>query len=65
MLDEKTPGTSRCITLHHDATGFPCLVAAKADAQVVCVDPALAHPNVRLVTNAYVARLETNASVAR
>jgi len=28
----------------------------------VCVDPALEHPNVSLITNAYVARLETNAS---
>ena len=35
--------------------GFPCLVNAKSDAQVVCVDPALEHPNVTLLTNAYVA----------
>ena len=26
--------------------GFPCLVHAKSDAQVICVDPALAHDNV-------------------
>ena len=32
------------------------------DAQVVCVDPALAHPNVTLLTNAYVDALETSAS---
>jgi len=29
---------------------------------VVCVDPALEHPNVTLVTNAHVTRLETSAS---
>jgi choline dehydrogenase-like flavoprotein len=40
--------------------GFPCLVNAKADAQVMCVDPALRHENVRLVTNAHVTSLETD-----
>lgn len=59
MIDEKNPRTSPCIRCG-TCDGFPCLVAAKADAQVVCVDPALRHPNVTLVTNAYVARLETN-----
>ena len=34
--------------------GFPCLVSAKSDAQVICVDPALEHDNVDLVTDAYV-----------
>ena len=42
--------------------GFPCLVNGKADAQVICVDPALQHPNVELLTGAYVERLETNPS---
>ena len=42
--------------------GFPCLVNGKADAQVVCVDPALEHDNVQLMTGAYVQRLETDAS---
>ncbi|HEY7049834.1 MAG TPA: GMC family oxidoreductase [Jatrophihabitantaceae bacterium] len=40
--------------------GFPCLVNAKSDAQVICVDPALAHDNVELLTHAYVERLETD-----
>ncbi|MEU4690842.1 GMC family oxidoreductase [Actinoplanes sp. NPDC023714] len=40
--------------------GFPCLLDAKSDAQVRCVDPALEHDNVSLVTNAYVERLETD-----
>ena len=62
-LDEKdgrpTP-TSVCIRC--DAfDGFPCLLNGKADAQVMCVDPALArHPNLQLLTNAYVDRLETD-----
>lgn len=65
LLEEKdgrpTP-TSRCIRC--DAfDGFPCLLNGKADAQVVCIDPTLAAwPNVTLMTNAYVATLETDAA---
>jgi choline dehydrogenase-like flavoprotein len=41
--------------------GFPCAINAKADAQVICVDPTrAAHANFTLLTNAYVTRLETN-----
>jgi choline dehydrogenase-like flavoprotein len=61
MLDEQHPKTSRCIRCG-TCDGFACLVHAKSDAQVVCVDPALAYPNVTLLTNAYVERLETGAS---
>jgi choline dehydrogenase-like flavoprotein len=42
--------------------GFPCLLGAKSDAQVICVDPALEHPNVTMVTDAEVRRLETDTS---
>ncbi|MEP7034808.1 MAG: GMC family oxidoreductase [Dermatophilaceae bacterium] len=42
--------------------GFPCLVNAKSDAQIICVDPALEHKNVELMTNAHVVRLETDAT---
>ena len=42
--------------------GYPCLVNAKSDAQVTCVDPALEHSNVTLLTHALVTRLETSAS---
>jgi choline dehydrogenase-like flavoprotein len=42
--------------------GFPCLTNGKADAQIICVDPALAYPNVTLMTGAYVDRLETDPS---
>jgi choline dehydrogenase-like flavoprotein len=61
MLDERDPQQSRCIRCN-TCDGFPCLVGAKSDAQVVCVDPALAHPNVTILTNAKVTRLETNAT---
>jgi choline dehydrogenase-like flavoprotein len=40
--------------------GFPCLTNGKADAQIICVDPALVYPNVTLLTGAYVERLETD-----
>ncbi len=61
MLDEKNPQKSKCIRCN-TCDGYPCLVYAKADAQVICVDPALEHPNVTLLTDAFVARLETSAS---
>jgi choline dehydrogenase-like flavoprotein len=61
MLDESSPNTSRCIRCN-SCDGYPCLVQAKSDAQVVAVDPALRYPNVSLLTNARVARLETSAS---
>ena len=40
--------------------GFPCLVHAKSDAEVLGVRPALEHPNVTLLTNAMAVKLETN-----
>jgi choline dehydrogenase-like flavoprotein len=61
MLDERSPLRSRCIRCA-TCDGHPCLVQAKADAQVVCVDRALEHPNVTLLTGALVTRLETDAS---
>jgi len=61
MLDEKDPHKSRCIRCN-TCDGFPCLVSAKADAQVLCVDEAVKHPNVTLLTNSLVKRLETDSS---
>src|SRR5437867_791932 len=61
MLDEQNPHKSRCIRCN-TCDGFPCLVYAKSDAQVVCVDPALEYHNVTLLTQAYVSRLETSPS---
>ena len=65
-LDQNPDGSAtpsspciRCDTFD----GFPCPLNAKADAQVICVDPArAAYPNFTLLTNAYVTRLETNAA---
>jgi choline dehydrogenase-like flavoprotein len=61
MLDETNGRASRCVRCA-TCDGHPCLVNAKADAQVCCVDPALEHRNVTLLTGAYVERLETNGS---
>ncbi len=61
MLDEKDPNRSKCIRCS-TCDGYPCLMYAKSDAQVCCVDPALEYSNVELLTNAFVKRLETNAS---
>jgi len=58
QIDEKNPNRSPCIRCA-TCDGFPCLVRAKADAQVLAVDPALEFPNVTLLTNAFVERLET------
>jgi choline dehydrogenase-like flavoprotein len=65
LLDEKDgkpAPTSICIRC--DAfDGFPCLLNGKADAQVICVDPTLkAHPNLTLLTGAYVSKLGTGES---
>jgi choline dehydrogenase-like flavoprotein len=61
MLDEKNPLRSACIRCN-TCDGFPCLVNAKSDTQVVCVDPALQHSNVTLITGAQVRKLETSPS---
>ena len=61
MLDERDRRHSKCIRCS-TCDGHPCLVQAKSDAQVVCIDPALQHPNATLRTGAYVARLETSPS---
>jgi len=61
MLDEAEPAFSPCIRCA-TCDGFPCLVHAKADADVVAVRPAVQHDNVHLVRNALVRRLETDAT---
>jgi choline dehydrogenase-like flavoprotein len=66
LLDEdaaesRPSHTSRCIRCN-TFDGFPCLVDAKADAAIIGVVPALRYPNVTLLTNAYVRRLETDPS---
>lgn len=65
ILNEKnrndTVNPSPCIKCN-TCDGFPCLVDGKADAHIVCVNPALKYPNVKLITEAYVERLETSPS---
>lgn len=58
-LDYRRGGA--CV-LCHTCDSFPCLVDAKGDADVCAVRPALsaASGNVRILTNAAVARLETD-----
>jgi choline dehydrogenase-like flavoprotein len=62
MLNEADRRRSKCIRCA-TCDGHPCLVSAKSDAQVVCVDPTLdRYPNATLLTGAYVSRLETSGS---
>src|SRR4029453_15869327 len=61
MLNEKDRRRSKCIRCA-TCDGHPCLVNAKSDAQVCCVEPALEYPNVPLATGAMVKRLGTTAS---
>ncbi len=62
-LDENADGellhTSTCIRCP-TFDGFPCLVKGKADSQVMCIEPALEHSNVTLLTNALVTQIETD-----
>jgi choline dehydrogenase-like flavoprotein len=65
LLDEKDgKATPTSICIRCDAfDGFPCPLNGKADAQVMCVDPALkAHPNLTLLTKAYASKLKTDAA---
>ncbi len=61
MLDEKNPPQSRCIRCQ-TCDGFPCLVQAKADAEMIGVRPALEHSNVTLLTGAKALKLNTDPS---
>ena len=61
MLDEANTHRSQCIRCN-TCDGFPCLVHAKSDAEVIAVEPALRHDNVTLKTQAYVEALETSPS---
>ena len=61
QLEERDPRSSPCIRCD-TCDGFPCLVRAKSDAEVLCVEPALKHSGVTLLTGALVEKLETDAS---
>jgi choline dehydrogenase-like flavoprotein len=63
-IDETRPNRSLCVRCA-TCDGHPCLINAKSDAQTICVDPALDHPNVSLLTGAYVRKLTTDATGRR
>ena len=59
MLNEGNMPFSKCIRCM-ECDGFPCLVHAKSDAEVMGVRPALQFKNVTLVTDAMALKLKTN-----
>lgn len=61
LLDEQHRAASVCIRCQ-TCDGFPCLVHAKSDAEVISVRPALEFPNVTLKVNSPVVRLNTSPS---
>ncbi|MGA2164380.1 MAG: GMC family oxidoreductase [Solirubrobacteraceae bacterium] len=61
MLREDNMPYSACVRCS-TCDGFPCLVHAKSDAEVLGVRPALEHPNVTLLTGATALQLLTNTS---
>jgi choline dehydrogenase-like flavoprotein len=61
LLDEADRPASTCIRCA-TCDGYPCLVHAKSDADIIGVRPLLGLPNVNLVTGAEVVRLETDPS---
>jgi choline dehydrogenase-like flavoprotein len=61
LLDEADRPRSTCIRCAW-CDGYPCLAHAKSDAETIAVRPVLALPNVTLLVNSEVTRLETDAS---
>jgi choline dehydrogenase-like flavoprotein len=61
MLDETDRAKSTCIRCRW-CDGHPCLVHAKADAEVIAVRPLLDRPNVTLLVDTQVTSLQTDAS---
>jgi choline dehydrogenase-like flavoprotein len=59
LLDESNPPYSTCVRCAN-CDGFPCVLHAKSDAEVIAVRPALEHSNLTLLRNAKAVRLETN-----
>ena len=61
LLDEADRAKSTCIRCTW-CDGYPCLVHAKSDAETIAVRPLLGMPNVTLLVNAQVVKLETDPS---
>ncbi len=61
LLDEADRARSTCIRCTW-CDGYPCLVHAKSDAETIAVRPILGLPNVTLLVDAEVTRLETDGT---
>ena len=64
MLNEADRPASTCVRCSH-CDGYPCMVHAKSDADVIAVRPLLDRDNVTLLRGAEVTRLETDPSGRR
>ena len=60
LLDEADRARSTCIRCTW-CDGYPCLVHAKSDAETIAVRPLLMAPNVTLLVEAEVVKLDTDA----
>jgi choline dehydrogenase-like flavoprotein len=61
LLNEANMPYSTCVRCK-DCDGFPCVVHAKSDAEVIAVRPALEHDNVTLLIHTRVVKLNTNGA---
>ena len=61
LLDEASRQASQCIRCAW-CDGYPCLVHAKADADIIAVRPLLDLPNVTLLVNAEAERIDTDSA---
>jgi choline dehydrogenase-like flavoprotein len=61
LLDEQDRARSQCIRCSW-CDGYPCLVHAKSDAETIAIRPLLDLPNVTLLVDAEVTRLDTDGS---
>jgi len=61
MLNEKKMAFSQCVRCS-TCDGFPCLVQAKSDAEMMGIRPAIEYSNVTLLCNAKVSRLNTDST---
>jgi choline dehydrogenase-like flavoprotein len=59
LLDEADRPKSTCIRCAW-CDGYPCMVHAKSDAEVIAIRPVLDNPNVTLLVDAEVTKLETD-----
>jgi choline dehydrogenase-like flavoprotein len=59
LLDEANRPASACIRCAW-CDGYPCMVHAKSDADIIAVRPALGRDNLTLLTGAEVTKLETD-----